>query len=146
MKVIIVSGTPGTGKTTYAKKLAKKKDYNYVDVKEIIEQKKLKETYDKKRQTFVVDTDKLNTILLKLIEDSREKGLVIDSHLSHYLPPGKVDKCIITKCDLKTLKERLEKRGYSKEKIRENLDVEIFDTCKVEALEVGHKIEVVYTD
>ena len=46
---------------------------------------------------------------------------------------------------LKTLKKRLEKRGYSKEKVRENLDAEIFDTCRIEALEAGHNVEVIYT-
>ena len=62
------------------------------------------------------------------------------------MPRKYVDKCIITKCDLKELEKRLQKRKYSKEKIRENLDAEIFDTCRVEALEAGHNVEVVNTD
>ena len=74
------------------------------------------------------------------------KGLVIDSHLSHYLPKEYVDTCIITKCNLKLLKKRLEERGYSKNKVRENLDVEIFDTCRLEALEAGHKVKIIETD
>jgi len=32
---------------------------------------------------------------------------------------------------------------YSKEKVRENLDSEIFDVCLVEAKENGHKIKIV---
>ena len=36
MKVIIISGTPGTGKTTLAKKLAKKLDFEYIDINKII--------------------------------------------------------------------------------------------------------------
>jgi broad-specificity NMP kinase len=46
---------------------------------------------------------------------------------------------------LKKLKKRLEKRNYSKSKIRENLDAEIFDVCLVEAKEKGHKIKVIET-
>ncbi len=143
-KAIIVSGTPGTGKTTIAKKFSKEKNYEYVDINEIIKKNKLNEGYDKKRKSLIVDTNKLNELLISLIRNSKET-LVIDGHLSHYLDKKYVRLCIITKCDLKILKKRLEKRGYGKNKIRENLDAEIFDTCKTEALEKGHNVKVVDT-
>ena len=41
MKVVIVTGTPGTGKTTLAKKLAKELNYKYVDVNKIIKKEGL---------------------------------------------------------------------------------------------------------
>jgi len=144
MTVIIVSGTPGTGKTTVAKKIAEKENLKYIDLNKIIKQNKLFERYDKDKDTKIVDINKLNKALIKIIK--KEKNVVIDSHLSHYLPKKYVDKCIITKCNLKELEKRLQKRGYSKEKIRENLDAEIFDTCRVEALESGHDVEVINTD
>lgn len=139
MKAIVVSGTPGTGKTTVAKALAKKKNYEYLDVNRLIKEKKLYDSYDRKRKCNVVDVKKLNKSLIKLIKQSKKK-LVIDSHLSHHLPKKYVELCIITKCNLKKLKKRLEKRGYSKSKVRENLDSEIFDVCLNEAKEMGHKI------
>jgi len=142
MTVIIVSGTPGTGKTTFARKLAKEKNFEYIDVNKVGEDNDLSESFDKVRDTKIIDTDKLNKSLIKLIKD---KNVVIDSHLSHYLPKEYVDKCYITKCSLPTLKKRLEERGYSKKKVRENMDAEIFDTCRIEALELGHDVEVVET-
>lgn len=142
--IIIVSGTPGTGKTTLSKKIAKKNNFEYLDVNKIIEENNLSEGYDKEKDCKIIDIDKLNDILIRIIKDS--KDLVIDSHLSHYLPKEIVDKCIITKCDLKELKQRLEKRNYSKEKVRENLDSEIFDTCNIEAKEEGHKPIIIQTD
>ncbi len=148
MKVIIVSGTPGTGKTTIAKKTAKEKGYEYIDVNKVIEKEKLSEGYDKKRDTKIIDIERLNKAVIRLIENKKKeriKGIIIDSHLSHYLPKKYVDLCIITKCDLKALKKRLEKRGYSKAKIRENMDAEIFDTCRIEAEERGHKIKIINT-
>ena len=66
--------------------------------------------------------------------------------MSHYLPKEYVDLCIVTKCNLKELNDRLYHRGYHPEKIRENLDAEIFDVCLFEALEHGHDIYVFYTD
>jgi broad-specificity NMP kinase len=149
MKVILVSGTPGTGKTRYAKKLAREKGYTYIDVNKVISSNKLAEGYDFNRDTKIIDTSKLNKALIKLInaeKNKKTKGLVIDSHLSHYLPKKYADLCIITKCDLKELKKRLVKRGYAKEKVRENMDAEIFDTCKTEAQEMGHKVKVFFTD
>ncbi|NTV22758.1 MAG: AAA family ATPase [Nanoarchaeota archaeon] len=147
MIVILVSGTPGTGKTTYARKLAKDKKYRYLDVNALIDEKKLIDGYDKKRDSKIIDTEKLNAALIELISSEKKaKGMVIDSHLSHFLPPKYASKCIITKCSLPVLKKRLEERKYSKAKVRENLDAEIFDTCRVEALELGHNVEVVLTD
>ncbi len=141
--IIIVIGSVGTGKTTYAKKLAKKLKYKYIDVNKIISEKKLSSGYDRKRKCKVVDTAKLNKVLIDLIK--KNKNLVIDSHLSHFLPSKYVDKCYVTKCDLKELEKRLKKRKYSKEKIRENLDAEIFDVCLTEAQERGHKVEITDT-
>lgn len=141
--IIIVSGSVGTGKTFIAKLISTKYKLKYIDVKDIIKKNKLYDGYDKKLKTYVVDVKRLNKFLIKLIK--KEKNLVIDSHLSHYLPKRYVNLCIITKCNLKVLKKRLEKRKYSKKKIRENLDAEIFDVCLTEAEEKGHRIKVIDT-
>lgn len=147
MKVIIVTGTPGTGKTTFAKKLAKLRKYKCVNVNYYISKHKLYDSIDKKRKTKVVDSKKLASFLLKFIKnlEGKEQGVVIDSHLSHYLPAKKVNICYVTKCDIAKLKKRLQKRGYNKQKIRENLDAEIFETCITEARKKGHKISIIDT-
>ena len=143
-KAIIVTGTPATGKTTLAKALAKKISADCIDVTAIIKDCKISEGYDKERKCEIVDTNKLNTMLKQMIEES-DKTLVIDSHMSQDLPKSHVKLCIVTKCELKELKKRLEKRGYSKEKVRENLDSEIFDICFNEAKEKDHDIRVIVT-
>ena len=74
-----------------------------------------------------------------------KKLLIIDSHLSHYLLKEYVKLCVVTKCDIKVLKGRLEKRKYSKLKVRENMDAEIFDICFGEAEDFGHKIKIIDT-
>lgn len=144
MKVIIISGTPGTGKTTLAKNIAKNTGSIYVDVNKVISESNLEEEYDQKRKCKVIDTKKLNKILINLIKDSK-KTLIIDSHLSHYLPKKYVDLCVITKCDLKILKKRLIKRKYSPKKIEENLECEIFDVCLNEAIENKHQVKIIDT-
>jgi len=148
MKVLIVTGTPGTGKTTLSKKLAEKLGFDYLDANKVIKKYNISEGYDKRRKTKIIDTKKLNVALIKEINDYNKKtklGIIIDSHLSHYLPRRHVDLCIVAKCDLKELENRLRTKKYSKEKIRENLDAEIFDVCLNEAKENRHKVVVIDT-
>ena len=175
MKTIIVTGTPGTGKTTLSKNLAERLNFHYLDVNLIIKKYGLSEGYDKKRKTKIIDVKRLNwalikeisicgkkiTLTKKPIENNKnktiknkknkiklqniKKGIVIDSHLSHYLPNKYADLCIVAKCDLRILKQRLKNKNYSKEKARENMDAEIFDVCLEEAKENNHKIFIVDT-
>ena len=161
MKIIIVTGTPGTGKTLLSRKLAGKLNFHYIDANNIVRKYKISEGYDKKRKTKLVDANKLNKALIREISSIKnankktgkktkkkrniKNGIIIDSHLSHYLPKKYVDLCIVTKCSLRLLQKRLRKRKYSKEKIRENMDAEIFDVCLNEAREKGHNILVLDT-
>lgn len=134
MKAIVVSGTPGTGKTTVAKALAKKSNARYINVNRLIKPYQLAEGYDKKRKTKIINIKKLNQAIIKEINKTKQQ-CIIDSHLAHELPKKSVALTIVTTCNLKTLQNRLKKRNYGKEKIRENLDAEIFDTCYEEAKE-----------
>ena len=141
--IIIITGTPATGKTSLSKLLAKKLGYEYLDLNTFSKEHDLIVDFDKKRDCDIIDEEKLSE---KIEIYSKNKNLIIDSHMSHYVNPKIVDKCIVTKCDLKELKARLEKRNYSENKIRENLDSEIFDICFTEAVEEGHNPIIVWTD
>jgi adenylate kinase len=162
MKVIIVTGSVGSGKTTLSKKIAKRLGFEYIDVNRLIEKEKISCGYDRKRKCKIIDIKRLNKSIVKLIEDFKKpikiktnvkklknkkikKGMVIDSHLSHFLPKRYLDLCIVTKCDLKMLNNRLKRRKYSKEKIKENLECEIFDVCLDEARERKHKVIIINT-
>jgi adenylate kinase len=143
MTVIVVTGTPGTGKTRLAQILALRLGFTLVDVHSVIEQKNICDEYDAVKECKIIDVDVLNKVLIEIIDGGGD--LVIDSHMAHHLPSEKVDLVIVTKCDLKILKKRLEERGYPEEKVRENLDVEIFDNCLVESEEKGHDVMIVDT-
>ena len=150
MKVIAVTGIPGTGKTTLSKKLSNKLNFYYIDVNRLISKYKLSEGYDKKRKTKIVDNKKLNKTLIKkigLLKESNKKyyGIIIDSHLSQNLPKKYVDYCIVTKCGIKELNKRLNRKKFHKNKIQENLQAEIFDICYNEALRRKHRIIVLDT-
>lgn len=146
---LLVTGTPGTGKTALARKLSLLLGYTYFDVGLFVKKAHLYSSYDTKRRTYVVDEAKLARELIKVREkalDASEssktgkKGVIFDSHMSHYLPSKYSDLCIVTSCSLKTLQQRLIRKGYSQAKVRENLDAEIFDACLTEAQGNGHKV------
>lgn len=137
--LICVSGTPGTGKTTLAKKLTKEVKGKYIDGNLLIKKYSLSEGYDIKKGCKIIDPRKFSKAAQEECKD-KTKTYIIDSHLSHNLPKSKTNLCIICKCNLKKLEKRLNARDYSKKKIRENLDAEIFEICLIEAQKKGHKI------
>lgn len=144
MKTIIVTGSVGAGKTTLSKKLARAGRYRYVDVNKIIKKYNLAEGYDRERKSKLIGANKLSRALISEIKILKKNkfvnGVIIDSHLSHHLPAKYADLCIVAKCGISLLNKRLKKRGYSRSKIRENLDAEIFDVCLEEARDKRHKV------
>ena len=109
MKVILITGTPATGKSHLAQKLAKLTNSGVLDLNSLIKKEKLHDGYDRSRRCYIVDTKKLSLYIGKYIENCSDNILLIDGLLSHYYKPA--DLCIVTKCNLKTLKRRLVKKS-----------------------------------
>lgn len=133
---IIITGTPGTGKTSVAKALAKKLGVAYVDVKKIIGQKKVfyREKGESEKTVYL---KKLKVVLEKIL--AKEKKAVLESHLLCEFPL-KVGVVVVLRCDPRVLESRLRKRRYPKRKIRENLLCEALDYCTVKAEENYRKV------
>ncbi|MFW6026422.1 MAG: AAA family ATPase [Candidatus Woesearchaeota archaeon] len=144
--IICFSGTPGSGKTTLAEKsfdflknssLDGYESIEYYDNERVIKEfPEIYLEYDKNRDTKVIDESLLTNFFKEIKSDS--KIILFDSHLSHYLSSEIVDLFFITRTDIETLRKRLENRGYSKEKINENIQSEIFKICYIDALEFNH--------
>lgn len=142
-KLIIITGTPGTGKSTLARKLAQALSFKRLDLHRYYPT--ISSHYDRRKKCYVVDMNLVEKIVQEKLADS-QRGVIFDSHLSHLMPQRIVDLCIVLICsDLKKLKKRLQQRKYSEKKIRENLDAEIFQVCLVEAKERGHRVIVLDT-
>lgn len=137
--IIAVTGTPGVGKTTLSKELARKLFAEYIDLNRYILDHKHYSTYDHIRKCPIITQNNLKKAVIELLPKYKQdssKWVVLDSHMSHFLPTKSINFLIIVGCSkLNTLKTRLEKRGYSEQKVRENLDSEIFEICKIEAIE-----------
>lgn len=124
---IAVSGTPSVGKTTITSLIIEKGrglegGYDSVSVKQLAEKRGLIGAVDPDDDARPIDVDALS---LMLAEEWSEQGgvdLLVDGHLSHLLP---VDAIVIIRCHPNTLERRLRERGYSSEKIAENLEWEL---------------------
>ena len=65
------------------------------------------------------------------LQDRSSAVTIVDSHLSHHI----ADIVIVLRTDPAVLKGRLEKRNYSEEKIKENLEAEALDIILAESVE-----------
>ena len=137
--MIIITGTPGTGKTSVAKEL-KRLNFKIVNFNKEIEKCNLIVGYDKKRKSKIVDENKLSDCYKKY-----DYNCVVESHLSHFIDPKYVETSVVLKCNPKELRKRLKKKGWSKEKIEENIESEIMDICLNETIEMKHKPIVIDT-
>ncbi|MBN2102014.1 MAG: adenylate kinase family protein [Candidatus Aenigmarchaeota archaeon] len=130
--IIAISGTPGTGKTEVAKKAANKLGFMYISLNHLAEEKDLYVGYDEDRECKIVDTEAISNE----IEKRKKENIFIESHYAHDVYS---DILIILTCGLKELKKRMEKRGWDGKKIEENMDSEIMEVIKSEAIESGKK-------
>ena len=118
---VAVTGTPGVGKTTVARRLADERGVGYVDVTERVREG-ASAGYDDERDAPVADIDALR--------DSVPDDAVIDGHLSHRLEP---DYVVVLRCAPDVLRSRLEERGWDDGKIDENVEAEALDVTATEA-------------
>lgn len=129
MVLFALTGTPGAGKTTLSAEL-RLRGYEVVDGKAFIKDQGLLGEYDAERDTYEVDLDALNDSLDPYRD--AEHPVVLDSHLSHFMDSRGI---IVLRCAPEVLAGRLRSRGYSEEKVRENVQAEILDEILCEASE-----------
>ena len=134
--IVAVSGTPAVGKTNIASALAKLLKWKFVKLNKLAGEKNLYAGYDEKRRCKIVDIDALADEIRK-IEKTSDENVVIEAHYAHDIP---CDVIIILRCSPAELRKRMEKKGWSKEKIKENLEAEIMGICREEARDSGRPV------
>jgi len=130
MKLIVITGTPGVGKTSISKILAEKLGAIHIDVNKLVLDEKLDIGYDKKRKCYIVDFEKVSKKLIGKIKITSEDNLILDGHYAtSVIDPKKIDRVFVLRCNPEELEKRLRERDYPQEKVYENLMAELLDVC-----------------
>jgi len=123
---ILVTGTPGTGKTTLCELLARTYNLNYFHVGTVV-----------RENCFVAHNDELecdeldeDALLDHLETIIQQGGNVIEHHESDLFPMRWFPLVIVLRTDNTVLFDRLQERGYPLAKIQENCSAEI---CRLSA-------------
>jgi len=132
MKIIIISGTPGCGKTSVANKLAKLINAKIISLNELAVSDDFSFEYDQERKTYIVDFKIFLPYILqkiKIIKMNNSRFIIIESHFSDIIPNKLIDYVFILRCDPDELGKRLKKKNFDLNKIAENVQSEILGNC-----------------
>ncbi|TKA59828.1 hypothetical protein B0A49_07397 [Cryomyces minteri] len=129
---IIVTGTPGVGKTTHCELLAQNTGLRHLSISAVVKERECHDGWDDEFRSWVVDEDKL---LDSIEEEVQQGGCIIDWHACDLFPKSWIDLVVVVRCDSTVLYDRLAARGYSGKKLDENMDSEIMEVLLEEARE-----------
>ena len=124
--LVAVTGTPGTGKTSACDVLAQR-GYVVVDLDQVAREGGFVVGRDEARDSDEVDVDGLR--------DGLRVPAKVAFLRAHYAHQMNVDLAVVLRCKPSVLRRRLEARGWSAQKIQENLEAEAIDLITQEAAE-----------
>ena len=137
---ILVTGTPGTGKTVFSDAAAERSGLRRVDVTQLVRQHGCHEGRDESFDTLILDEDKLLDVMEPIMASG---GNIVDYHSCEFFPERWFDLVLVLQADTEILFDRLTERGYSKKKIDENMECEIMRVVAESASE-SYDAEIVY--
>jgi adenylate kinase len=116
-----ITGTPGTGKSSLSGEL-NRRGHTVIHVVDTIEPYII--SRDDERDTIMVDEE-------RWAREFPPVDGIVEGHLAHYLS---CDCVVILRCRPDILASRLKERGYSEEKITENVEAEALDAILQETV------------
>lgn len=122
---ILITGTPGTGKTEVARILASILGIEYVSIAELVEKKKI---YEIEGGEKAVGLKKLQRVISDEFIGKWGYEYVIEGHLGCEIVVP-VDSIYVLRTHPDILEKRMKSRKYPKKKIEENLEAEALDYC-----------------
>lgn len=139
----MITGNPGVGKHTSARIIAEKTGAEIVDINRVaIDNDAIAK---KTGRGLEVDVKKLGRLLAKLL-GSRDDQIVV-GHLAPYVVrPAGISIVAVLRRSPYELEKTLKKRGYSADKIRENLASEILGVSLYDSVKAFGKRKVAELD
>ncbi len=141
--IIAVIGAPGSGKTTLAKRLASKIGCNYLNVGSLARERGFILGVDHERDSLILDDERISEEIRNLVSG---KCLVVETISPRAVPKDLVIIAVVIRCRPSILLKRLRARGYSPNKIRENIEYEAIDGPIHDALLITERERIVEVD
>lgn len=142
-RVILITGTPCTGKTSVSKQLTAKLDALYINLTDLAKKLNLIIKEDKERNTSIINEEEIRTQIAEIIDAANKNTIIVDGHYAAaVVPQHYVTRIFVLRRNPIELRSFMEKCGFQGDKLWENLASEILDVCLVEALN-EHKREKV---
>ncbi|KAL8843094.1 MAG: hypothetical protein Q9170_000224 [Blastenia crenularia] len=127
---VIITGTPGVGKTSLCESLLDSTDLRHLSINRVAQERSCHDGWDEDLKSWIVDEDKL----LDAIEDDVQTGgYMIDWHACDLFPESWIDLVVVLRSDSAILYDRLKARNYSERKLQENMDAEIMEVLLSDA-------------
>ncbi len=127
---VVVTGTPGTGKTTAVETLRSEgllpESYSVLHLNDLIESENLYTTRDQQRDSVIADLDAVRDRVAGTTD------LVIESHLAHHLS---ADRVVVLRCHPEQIYNRLRERGEPVASAEENAESEALDVILSETVQ-----------
>lgn len=131
---IVITGTPGVGKTTAAREIARADGYRLIELNSLAKEAGALAGQDPERGAAIIDEAKLKRELTKALKSEGAK-FIVEGHYGEIVPPRFVERAIVLRLDPRILRLRLAERGYPPSKVDENVQAEILDSCLASAVE-----------
>ena len=141
---IVITGTPGVGKTTVAKALSEILGFKLIELNKLAEEVGGIGDYDAKRDTWNIKEEKIREKLHSILKEGG--NFIIEGHWGDLVPKEYVRLAIVIRTNPLVLMERLKKKGYRENKVRENAQAELLDYCLIKAVEEFGKERVFEVD
>lgn len=126
---IVITGNPGVGKHTIAKKISQKLNFSIIDINILAKDSGV---IEKQEDTNDVDTQKLANIIKEIELDEK----IVVGHLAPYvLEKNQVKIMIILRRNPYHLETVYRERNYSENKIKENVGSEILGVITHDTME-----------
>lgn len=127
---ILVTGTPGVGKSLMSELLAGKTGLSWLEVSKFAKDNGYIDYHDDEYRCLVLDEDKLLDAMEPIMQQG---GQIVDYLSAEMFPERWFDIVFVLRTNNTLLYDRLTARGYADKKLEDNVTCEIFMTILEEA-------------
>ncbi|XP_047324471.1 adenylate kinase isoenzyme 6 homolog [Impatiens glandulifera] len=120
---ILITGTPGTGKTTTASALAASTQLRHINIVDLVKEKNLNHGFN----------DEIDLICNEINHMMELGGNIVDYHVCYFFLEEWFDLVVVLQTEISELYDRLINRDYSDSKLKHDIECEVFEVLLEDA-------------